>query len=46
MKRKDYLKPTMEVVKCESTVELLAASSKTRVSATMNSTWEEEDIDE
>ena len=26
MKRKDYQKPTMKVVECESTAELLAAS--------------------
>lgn len=42
MKRKDYQKPTMQVVKLQHQAHLLQASGK--VNATMNSTWEEEDI--
>lgn len=44
MKRKDYEKPTMQVVKYESTAELLVASGE--VNATMDNVWDEEDIDE
>ena len=42
MKRKDYQKPTMHVVKLQHQAHLLQASAQ--VNATMNSTWEEEDI--
>ena len=45
MKRKDYLKPTMRVVKLQHRTHLLQASvTATSVSATMNDTWEEENI--
>lgn len=40
MKRKDYEKPTMQVVQLRQQPQLLQAS----VNATMNGTWEEEDI--
>lgn len=42
MKRKDYEKPTMRVVKLQHQTHLLQASGE--VSATMNNEWEEEDI--
>ena len=42
MKRKDYEKPTMKVVKLQHETHLLAGSAE--VSATMNNEWEEEDI--
>ena len=42
MKKKDYQKPTMQVVKLQHQAHLLQASGQ--VNATMNSTWEEEDI--
>ena len=42
MKKKDYQTPTMNIVECEQETELLQASGQ--VNATMNSTWEEEDI--
>jgi len=42
MKRKDYLKPTMQVVKLQQ-AHLLAGSGQ-EVQATMNETWVEEDI--
>ena len=42
MKRKDYQKPTMQVVMLQHQAHLLQASGQ--VKATMNSTWEEEDI--
>lgn len=42
MKKKDYQKPTMKVVKLQHHAHLLQASGE--VNATMNSTWEEEDI--
>jgi hypothetical protein len=44
MKKKDYQKPTMNIVECEQETELLQASASGEVNATMNSTWEEEDI--
>jgi hypothetical protein len=43
MKRKDYLKPTMQVVKLQQQAHLLAGSEQ-EVQATMNETWVEEDI--
>ena len=43
MKRKDYLKPTMQVVKLKQQAHLLAGSEK-EVQATMDHTWMEEDI--
>lgn len=44
MKRKDYQKPTMHVVKLQHQAHLLAGSVSGEVSATMNTEWEEEDI--
>ncbi len=44
MKRKDYLKPTMQVVKLQQQAHLLAGSSQAEVQATMSGTWTEEDI--
>ena len=42
MRRKDYEQPTMQVVQLEHQAHLLAGSEK--VSATMDSEWEEEDV--
>ena len=42
MKKKVYQTPTMQVVKLQHQAHLLQASGQ--VQATMNSTWEEEDI--
>ncbi len=42
MKRKDYNRPTMKVVKLRQRTHLLQASGQ--VDATMNGTWEEENI--
>ena len=44
MKRKDYQKPTTNVVKLQHQTHLLQASPRSEVSATMSTTWEEEDI--
>ena len=44
MKKKDYQKPTMQVVKLQQQAHLLQASVNGQVNATMESTWEEEDI--
>ncbi len=44
MKRKDYQKPTMNIVKLQHQAHLLQASVNGQVNATMESTWEEEDI--
>ena len=44
MKKKDYQRPTMQVVKLQHQAHLLQASVNGQVNATMNSTWEEEDI--
>ena len=44
MKRKDYLKPTMHVVKLQQQTHLLAGSVRGDVKATMETEWEEEDI--
>ena len=44
MKKKDYQRPTMQVVKLQHQSHLLQASPSGEVNATMNSTWEEEDI--
>ena len=41
MKKKDYLKPTMKVVKLQHTGMLMTSG---QVQATMNREWEEEDI--
>ena len=41
MKRKKYEVPTMDVVEVKQQATLLAGS---QVNATMNGTWEEEDI--
>lgn len=42
MKKKLYEKPTMQVVKLKQQAYLLQASAQ--VDATMNGTWEEEEI--
>ena len=49
MKRKDYMKPTMDVVEVRIESHLLTASTDSRerrgtVDATMEDEWEEEDI--
>lgn len=46
MKRKDYLRPTTQVVKLRNTGMLLASNLKTTVTnnSTMEITYEEEDI--
>ena len=44
MKKKDYLKPTVQVVKLQQQQHLLQASASGQVNATMESTWVEEDI--
>jgi len=44
MKKKVYQTPTMQVVKLQHQAHLLQASVNGQVNATMNSTWEEEDI--
>jgi len=44
MKRKDYQKPTMQVVKLQHQAHLLQASVSGQVNATMDSTWEEENL--
>ena len=44
MKKKDYQRPTMQVVKLQHQAHLLQASVNGQVNATMESTWEEEDI--
>ena len=44
MKKKDYQTPTMQVVKLQQQAHLLQASVNGQVNATMDSTWEEEDI--
>ena len=44
MKTKVYQKPTMNVVKLQHQAHLLQASVNGQVNATMESTWEEEDI--
>ena len=44
MKKKQYQKPTMNIVKLQQQTHLLQASASGEVNATMNSTWEEEDI--
>ncbi len=44
MKKKDYQKPTMKVVKLHQRTHLLQASGQ--VSATMNGTFEEETVSE
>ncbi len=42
MKKKVYQRPTMQVVKLQQQQHLLQASGE--ANATMNSTWEEENI--
>jgi len=42
MKKKVYQEPTMNIVKLQHQAHLLQASCE--VNATMNSTWEEENI--
>ena len=44
MKRKDYMKPTTDVVEVRIESHLLSASTSGRVDATMEYEWEEEDI--
>ena len=43
MNKKDYQKPTMKVVQLQHT-QMLMVSGENNVNATMNSTWQEEDI--
>ena len=43
MKRKDYQKPTMEIVQLQHQTHLLAGSDM-NVRSTMDTEWEEEDI--
>ena len=42
MKKKEYERPTMQVVQLKQQPQLLAGSEQ--VNATMNDTWTEEDI--
>ena len=42
MKKKEYERPTMQVVQLKQQPQLLAGSEQ--VNATMNGTWEEEEI--
>ena len=42
--KRKYEKPTMQVVKLQHQAHLLQASVSGQVNATMESTWEEEDI--
>jgi hypothetical protein len=42
MKKKEYERPTMQVVQLKQQPQLLAGSEQ--VNATMNGTWTEEDI--
>lgn len=44
MKKKEYERPTMQVVKLKQKPTLLAGSLNGDVNATMNGTFEEEDI--
>ena len=44
MKRKDYQRPTMKVVKLQHQTHLLQASASGEVNATMNNEWEDVDI--
>ena len=44
MNKKDYEKPTMEVVMLQHQTHLLQASRNASVSATMENEWDEEDI--
>ena len=44
MKTKTYKEPTIKVVKLEQQTHLLAGSASGDVTATMNNTFEEEDI--
>ncbi len=44
MKKKKYEKPSVEVVELKQQPTLLAGSVNGDVNATMNGTWEEEDI--
>jgi len=45
MKKKEYERPTMQIVEVKQQVHLLAGSVNSGdVNATMTGTWEEEDI--
>ena len=45
MKKKEYERPTMQVVKLKQQPQLLAGSVNSGdVNATMNDTWTEEDV--
>ena len=44
MNRKDYQKPAMKVVKLQQRHQLLAGSVQGNAKATMNGTWDEEEI--
>ena len=42
--KKQYMKPSAEVVKLQQKEALLQSSKSVNVNATMNTKWEEEDI--
>jgi len=42
--KKQYMKPSAEVVKLQQKEALLQSSTSTNVNATMNTTWTEEEI--
>jgi len=44
MKKKQYQKPTMQVVQLQQQTHLLQASASGEVNATMNTEWEDVDI--
>jgi len=44
MKKKEYERPAMQVVQLKQQPQLLAGSVTGNVNATMNGTWEEEEI--
>jgi hypothetical protein len=44
MKKKMYEKPTTKVIELKQQPQLLAGSATGNVNATMNGTWEEEEI--
>ena len=44
MTKKDYQKPTMNIVKLQHQTHLLQASRNASVSATMENEWDEKDI--
>lgn len=44
MKKKEYERPSMEVVELKQQAQLLAGSATGNVNATMDDTWTETDI--